>query len=176
MLKSDALVNFQISYISAFEFEIAIYSSSILCSCPPLCHCSCHSVVSTAGATGIEDRLQEGVPEAIKSLRGAGLKVWVLTGDKQETAINIGYSSHLIDQDMDIIILNAHSLVRLSTVQYASFDDVNIHNSPLEGATMLELYHSAPLEMLFPMTSFFEELEIFRFWPKTMDYSPWFDF
>ena len=35
------------------------------------------------GATGIEDRLQEGVPEAIASLRAAGLKVWVLTGDKQ---------------------------------------------------------------------------------------------
>ena len=35
------------------------------------------------GATGIEDRLQEGVPEAIATLRAAGLKVWVLTGDKQ---------------------------------------------------------------------------------------------
>jgi P-type E1-E2 ATPase len=35
------------------------------------------------GATGIEDRLQEGVPEAIATLRAAGLKIWVLTGDKQ---------------------------------------------------------------------------------------------
>ena len=40
----------------------------------------------------------------------------------------------------------------------------------------LHLHHSAPLEMLFPMASFFDELKIFRFWPKTMDYSPWFDF
>uniref|UniRef100_A0AAY4C396 Phospholipid-transporting ATPase n=1 Tax=Denticeps clupeoides TaxID=299321 RepID=A0AAY4C396_9TELE len=39
------------------------------------------------GATGIEDRLQDGVPETIASLRKAGLQIWVLTGDKQETAI-----------------------------------------------------------------------------------------
>ena len=31
--------------------------------------------------------------------------------------------------------------------------------------------HSAPLEMLFPMESFFAEVKIFRFWPKTMDYN-----
>ena len=35
------------------------------------------------GATGIEDRLQDGVPETIARLREGGLKVWVLTGDKQ---------------------------------------------------------------------------------------------
>ena len=44
------------------------------------------------GATGIEDRLQEGVPDAIARLRKAGIVVWVLTGDKQETAINIAFS------------------------------------------------------------------------------------
>ena len=37
------------------------------------------------GATGIEDRLQDGVPETIARLREGGLKVWVLTGDKQVT-------------------------------------------------------------------------------------------
>ena len=35
------------------------------------------------GATGIEDKLQEGVPETIANLREAGIVVWVLTGDKQ---------------------------------------------------------------------------------------------
>jgi len=44
------------------------------------------------GATGIEDRLQEGVAESIQALEQANIKVWVLTGDKQETAINIGYA------------------------------------------------------------------------------------
>lgn len=42
------------------------------------------------GATGIEDKLQEGVAESISALEAADIKVWVLTGDKQETAINIG--------------------------------------------------------------------------------------
>ena len=42
------------------------------------------------GATAVEDKLQEGVPEAISSLAKAGINLWVLTGDKQETAINIG--------------------------------------------------------------------------------------
>ena len=44
------------------------------------------------GATAIEDKIQDGVPETIDSLMKAGIKVWVLTGDKQETAINIGYA------------------------------------------------------------------------------------
>lgn len=39
--------------------------------------------VCISGATGIEDRLQDGVPETIEGLRMAGIKVWVLTGDKQ---------------------------------------------------------------------------------------------
>lgn len=51
------------------------------------------------GATGIEDRLQENVPETIQSLREAGMKLWVLTGDKLETAVNIAYSCKLLDQN-----------------------------------------------------------------------------
>ena len=42
------------------------------------------------GATAIEDKLQDGVPRTIGNLRQSGIKIWVLTGDKQETAINIG--------------------------------------------------------------------------------------
>ncbi|CAL9123208.1 unnamed protein product [Musa textilis] len=61
------------------------------------------------GATGIEDKLQQGVPEAIESLREAGIRVWVLTGDKQETAISIGYSCKLISGNMSQIIINSHS-------------------------------------------------------------------
>uniref|UniRef100_A0A2P2MSF1 Phospholipid-transporting ATPase n=1 Tax=Rhizophora mucronata TaxID=61149 RepID=A0A2P2MSF1_RHIMU len=61
------------------------------------------------GATGIEDKLQDGVPEAIESLRQAGIKVWVLTGDKQETAISIGLSCKLLTPDMEQIIVNGTS-------------------------------------------------------------------
>ena len=56
------------------------------------CYNSLESKMRLIGATGIEDRLQEGVPDAIARLRQAGVVVWVLTGDKQETAINIAFS------------------------------------------------------------------------------------
>jgi phospholipid-translocating ATPase len=49
-----------------------------------------------SGATAIEDKLQEGVPDAIDKLRRANIKLWMLTGDKRETAVNIGYSCRLI--------------------------------------------------------------------------------
>ncbi|KAF3796595.1 Phospholipid-transporting ATPase 1 [Nymphaea thermarum] len=67
------------------------------------------SNLSLLGASAIEDKLQEGVPEAIESLRQAGIKVWVLTGDKQETAISIGYSSKLLTENMTQIIITSHS-------------------------------------------------------------------
>ncbi|XP_073439563.1 phospholipid-transporting ATPase VD [Dendrobates tinctorius] len=54
------------------------------------------------GATGIEDRLQEGVPETIESLRKAGIKIWMLTGDKEETAVNIAYSCQLLEHSYKI--------------------------------------------------------------------------
>lgn len=56
------------------------------------------------GGTAIEDRLQEGVPDAIALLANAGIKLWVLTGDKVETAINIGFSCNLLNNDMDLVI------------------------------------------------------------------------
>lgn len=65
--------------------------------------------LSLLGATGIEDRLQEGVPETIENLRDGGIIVWVLTGDKQETAINIAYSCRLFSQSMQVLKLNARS-------------------------------------------------------------------
>jgi hypothetical protein len=55
------------------------------------------------GATAIEDKLQVGVPETIHKLAQAGIKTWVLTGDKVETAINIGFSCRLLTDDMDLI-------------------------------------------------------------------------
>ena len=53
------------------------------------------------GSTGIEDKLQNEVADTINFLKLAGIKVWVLTGDKVATAINIGKSAGLIDQNTD---------------------------------------------------------------------------
>ncbi|KAK7870454.1 hypothetical protein R5R35_000733 [Gryllus longicercus] len=62
------------------------------------------------GATAIEDKLQDQVPETIAALMKAEIHLWVLTGDKQETAINIGYSCKLITQGMPLLVLNEDSL------------------------------------------------------------------
>ncbi|KAF1995514.1 phospholipid-translocating P-type ATPase [Amniculicola lignicola CBS 123094] len=61
------------------------------------------------GATAIEDKLQDGVPDTISTLQSAGIKIWVLTGDRQETAINIGMSCKLISEDMSLLIINEES-------------------------------------------------------------------
>jgi phospholipid-translocating ATPase len=58
------------------------------------------------GGTAIEDRLQDGVPDTIAVLADAGIKLWVLTGDKVETAINIGFSCNLLSNEMDLIVFN----------------------------------------------------------------------
>uniref|UniRef100_A0A6I8N9S6 Phospholipid-transporting ATPase n=1 Tax=Ornithorhynchus anatinus TaxID=9258 RepID=A0A6I8N9S6_ORNAN len=57
------------------------------------------------GATAIEDKLQEGVIETVASLTLANIKIWVLTGDKQETAMNIGYSCKLLSDDMNEVFV-----------------------------------------------------------------------
>ncbi len=57
------------------------------------------------GSTAIEDKLQDGVGDTIQALKDAGIKVWVLTGDKIETAINIGYSAKLLNNDMNQMII-----------------------------------------------------------------------
>lgn len=59
------------------------------------------------GSTAIEDKLQEEVAEVIEHIKEAKVKLWVLTGDKIETAINIGFSCKLLDQEMEIFIIDA---------------------------------------------------------------------
>jgi phospholipid-translocating ATPase len=59
------------------------------------------------GSTAIEDRLQDGVPETISNLQMAGIKIWVLTGDKLETAVNIGFSCKLLTRKMFLIMIKS---------------------------------------------------------------------
>ncbi|KAI0840735.1 phospholipid-translocating P-type ATPase [Hypoxylon sp. FL0890] len=59
------------------------------------------------GATAIEDKLQVGVPETIDKLRRANIKIWMLTGDKRETAINIAHSARICRPGSDIFILDS---------------------------------------------------------------------
>ncbi|XP_044132199.1 phospholipid-transporting ATPase ID-like isoform X2 [Bufo gargarizans] len=57
------------------------------------------------GASAIEDKLQDGVPQTIEILTKANIKIWVLTGDKQETAENIGYSCNMLQDEMKEIFI-----------------------------------------------------------------------
>ncbi|XP_015605416.1 probable phospholipid-transporting ATPase VD isoform X2 [Cephus cinctus] len=72
-------------------------------------YASLESHLTLLGATGIEDKLQSGVPEAISALIAAGIVVWVLTGDKPETAVNIAYSARLFSPAMQLLRLQARS-------------------------------------------------------------------
>ena len=62
------------------------------------------------GSTAIEDKLQDEVGETIRDIKMAGIQLWVLTGDKVETAINIGRSCNLLVPASRMIILEAESL------------------------------------------------------------------
>uniref|UniRef100_A0A671XQ40 Phospholipid-transporting ATPase n=1 Tax=Sparus aurata TaxID=8175 RepID=A0A671XQ40_SPAAU len=64
------------------------------------------------GATAIEDKLQDKVPETIETLMKADIKIWILTGDKQETAINIGHSCKLLTKNMGMLVINEDTLDR----------------------------------------------------------------
>ncbi|XP_062308024.1 phospholipid-transporting ATPase ID-like [Osmerus eperlanus] len=62
------------------------------------------------GATAIEDKLQDGVPQTIELLSKADIKIWVLTGDKQETAENIGYSCNMLREEMnEVFVMSANN-------------------------------------------------------------------
>ncbi|KAI8073828.1 hypothetical protein BC940DRAFT_289308 [Gongronella butleri] len=76
------------------------------------------------GATAIEDRLQDGVPDTIHTMQEAGIKVWVLTGDRQETAINIGYSCKLLNEDMSLIVCNEDSHWETKTFLEKKYKDI----------------------------------------------------
>ncbi|XP_025085934.1 probable phospholipid-transporting ATPase VA isoform X2 [Pomacea canaliculata] len=71
--------------------------------------CRIEADLDLLGATGIEDRLQDGVPQTIAKLRAAGINIWVLTGDKQETAMQIAYACKLFSKDQEVFTINATS-------------------------------------------------------------------
>uniref|UniRef100_A0A8C7AGQ3 Phospholipid-transporting ATPase n=1 Tax=Neovison vison TaxID=452646 RepID=A0A8C7AGQ3_NEOVI len=74
------------------------------------------------GATAIEDRLQDGVCDTIKCLKQGNIKVWVLTGDKQETAVNIGFACQLLSENM--LILEEKEILRILEVYWETDNNV----------------------------------------------------
>lgn len=109
------------------------------------------------GATAIEDKLQQGVPETIERLRRANIKLWMLTGDKRETAINIGHSCHLIKDYSTMTILD-HEAGDVETTLTTAL--LNIHHATetntiahsvivIDGRTLAHLQASPTLHTLF---------------------------
>ncbi|KAK9509761.1 hypothetical protein O3M35_007001 [Rhynocoris fuscipes] len=104
------------------------------------------------GATAVEDRLQDEVPETIAALSKAGINIWVLTGDKQETAINIGYSTRLIGQGTPLIVINETTLdaVRETILHHVSSVDPGGQYALVIDGTALQfaLYHELRADFL----------------------------
>ncbi|XP_061676915.1 phospholipid-transporting ATPase ID [Syngnathoides biaculeatus] len=86
------------------------------------------------GATAIEDKLQEGVPETIALLSLANIKTWVLTGDKQETAVNIGYSCKMLTDDMtEVFIITGRTVQRVTQELRRARERIMSHSQMKEG-------------------------------------------
>uniref|UniRef100_A0A0C3SL24 Phospholipid-transporting ATPase n=1 Tax=Guillardia theta (strain CCMP2712) TaxID=905079 RepID=A0A0C3SL24_GUITC len=75
------------------QVTLVLYTSASLVSTP--------RSLTLHGVTALEDKLQENVGECISQLAKAMIKIWVLTGDKLETAINIGFATALLTQEME---------------------------------------------------------------------------
>ncbi|XP_045347251.1 phospholipid-transporting ATPase IK isoform X10 [Leopardus geoffroyi] len=82
------------------------------------------------GATAIEDRLQDGVCDTIQCLKQGNIKVWVLTGDKQETAVNIGFACQLLSENM--LILEEKEITRILEAYWGSNDGLLAGQGPLQ--------------------------------------------
>ena len=111
------------------------------------------SGLELAGVTAIEDRLQQGVPEAIEKLRRANIALWMLTGDKRETAINIGHSCRLI-KDFSFITILDHKKGDLERHAAAAIINVSSGESAhsvvvVDGKTLSVITADATLKSLF---------------------------
>lgn len=99
--------------------------------------------LTVVGGTGVEDKLQDGVPEAIDRFARAGIKIWVLTGDKVETAINIGYACSLLRHGMDNLLVSlegpeAHALEERATRDNLSRDEIAEEQKAFVGRKLSE--------------------------------------
>lgn len=104
-------------------------------------------------ATAIEDKLQKGVPEAIDKLRRANIKMWMLTGDKRETAINIGHSCRLIKDYSTVTVLD-HETGEVEQSMGAAVLAINGGTVPhsvvvIDGQTLAQISEIEPLKLLF---------------------------
>lgn len=102
------------------------------------------SSLELLGVTGVEDKLQPHVKPSLELLRNAGIKIWMLTGDKVETARCVAISSKLVSRNQTI-----HTISGLKT-RAAALDALSpLHSQPQTSALLIDgqslaLYLSSP--------------------------------
>jgi phospholipid-transporting ATPase len=104
------------------------------------------------GVTAVEDCLQDGVPEAIATIKGAGVRIWVLTGDKTETAVDIAHSCQLFTEETKLAYATDASDIgeALAMLQAAkkSIEGVEKSGLVLDGKTIRHCLLSAECKNL----------------------------
>lgn len=112
------------------------------------------------GTTAVEDTLQDGVPETIANLKEAGIKIWLLTGDKVETAISVAYLCKLLDRDMILFQLVRQQDMQACQRLLASFEhQLNTHLAgeqnpgPISAQMKGKRGRKSPLDVKSPRTS-----------------------
>lgn len=74
--------------------------------------------LNVIGSTAVQDNLQDNVPETINKFKEAGISVWVLTGDKEETAVNVGFAAGMLTNDTQrLFVTNPNSSKLLTQIK-----------------------------------------------------------
>ncbi|PHH70133.1 hypothetical protein CDD82_7310 [Ophiocordyceps australis] len=99
------------------------------------------------GATAIEDKLQQGVPETVDSLRRANIKIWMLTGDKRETAVNIAHSARICRPVSNLHVIDAAKeqiRPQLSGLMQSIQASTSLHNVVVIDGQSLAIVEQSP--------------------------------
>ena len=110
------------------------------------------------GATAVEDKLQEGVKESLVNLGLAGISVWILTGDKKETAINISYSCGHLQPGMTVLDVTGQTNVSITKKLQGYAEQINLMEERfgliVDGSSLaLILPHRKNKELLYQVSS-----------------------
>jgi phospholipid-translocating ATPase len=104
------------------------------------------------GASAIEDKLQLEVPETIDKLQRANIRIWMLTGDKRETAINIAHSAGICKPYSDTFTFDSvkgNVMSQLQECQQILKDSTGHFVAVVDGATLSEIEANHEREQLF---------------------------
>ncbi|CAF5222187.1 unnamed protein product, partial [Rotaria magnacalcarata] len=99
-----------------------------------------------AGLTAVEDKLQEGVPKAIATLRCAGIKIWLLTGDKQATALSTAQAASLVNMPQTSTV-DSNSVSQSIAATMTTWDFSETTQQQLNQRTHMIYYGSQLIEM-----------------------------